>query len=120
MQTKPTFAIPFLFLLLLLQACSSSPEPQSTLAPASFPGDRAAGLDTLALAGSWEEREGFLAEVVKAPRDSVVAFALYTHDRGVLKMTTQLHPLRAEEAMEVRLELQRNGEWEEVATALVQ
>jgi len=120
MQTKLTFSIPVLFLLLLLQACSSSPEPQSTLDPAPFPGERAAGLDTLALAGSWEEREGFLAEVVKVPRDSVVAFALYTHDRGVLKMTAQLHPLRAEEAREVRLELQRDGAWEEVATAPVQ
>jgi len=111
-----------LFVLFLLAACQESSQPAlPPYAARPFPGERAAGLDTLALAGSWEkERQGYLAEVVKAPRDSVVAFALYTHDRGVLKLTAQLHPLRTDEARSVRLELRRNGDWEEVATAPVQ
>ncbi|WP_193214375.1 hypothetical protein [Luteolibacter marinus] len=56
---------------------------------------------------------------LKVPRDEVVAFALYTHDRGVLKLTAQLFPLMPGEAREVRLELQRNGEWQEAAKAEV-
>lgn len=53
------------------------------------------------------------------PRDQVVAFALYTHDAGVLKMTAQLYPLRPEEAKEARLEVERDGAWKEVARAPV-
>ena len=46
-------------------------------------------------------------------RDDVVAFAVYTHDRGVLKLTAQLFPLKPGEPMETRLEFRRNGKWEE-------
>lgn len=49
------------------------------------------------------------------PRDQVVAFALYTHDRGVLKMSAQLYPLKPDEPTEARLEVQRDGEWVEIA-----
>jgi arylsulfatase A-like enzyme len=49
------------------------------------------------------------------PRDQVVAFALYTHDQGVLKLTAQLYPLKPEETRGVRLELKKNGDWMEVA-----
>lgn len=52
---------------------------------------------------------------MKVPREEVVAFALYTTDRGILKMTAQLFPLMPDEAREARLELQRDGKWEEVA-----
>jgi hypothetical protein len=53
------------------------------------------------------------------PRDQIVAFALYTHERGVLKLTAQLFPLKPDEDRDVRLELQRNGEWVEVARVSV-
>lgn len=53
---------------------------------------------------------------LNVPRDQVVAFALYTHDRGVLKMTAQLYPLMPNEARVVRLEFQDGDEWTEVAT----
>ena len=49
------------------------------------------------------------------PRDEVVAFAVYTHDRGVLKLTAQLYPLKPDETREVRLEFEQDGEWKEVA-----
>ena len=48
-------------------------------------------------------------------RDQVVAFALYTHDHGVLKLTSQFYPLKPDEEHKARLELQRNGIWTEVA-----
>ena len=59
------------------------------------------------------------------PRDEVVAFALYTvglqpaGDPAVLKLTAQLFPLQPGEPRQVRLELERGGRWEEVATAEV-
>ena len=52
-------------------------------------------------------------------RDQVIGFALYTLDAGVLKMSAQLYPLLPDEAMEVRLEVQRDGNWEELARAPV-
>ncbi|MDF1859640.1 MAG: hypothetical protein P1U87_05460 [Verrucomicrobiales bacterium] len=52
---------------------------------------------------------------LNVPRDEVIAFALYTHDRGVLKLSAQLFPLFDDEAKEARLELEENGEWKEVA-----
>lgn len=45
------------------------------------------------------------------PRDQVVAFAMYTHDNGTVKMSAQLFPLKPGEDREVRLELRQNGEW---------
>lgn len=56
---------------------------------------------------------------LNVPRDQVVCFAIYTHDRGVLKMSAQLFPLKPDEAREARLELKRDGEWKEVAKAAV-
>lgn len=107
--------------MIFLFSCNSETTAPPGWDPTPFPGERGQGLDTFALAGSWEQdREGFLANVVKVPRDSVVAFALYTHDNGVLKMTAQLYPLRNDEDREVRLELQRDGAWQEVARAPVQ
>ena len=52
---------------------------------------------------------------LNVPRDQVVAFALYTHDRGVLKVSAQLYPLLPIESRDVRLELKRDDAWEEVA-----
>jgi hypothetical protein len=53
------------------------------------------------------------------PRDQVVAFAIYTHERGVFKMMAQLFPLRPGEPLEARLELRRGRNWREVARARV-
>jgi hypothetical protein len=49
------------------------------------------------------------------PRHEVVAFALYTVERGVLKLTAQLFPLKPDESREARLEFQRDGKWEAAA-----
>jgi len=57
---------------------------------------------------------------LNVPRDQVVAFALYTHDAGVLKLTAQLYPLLPDEPREARLEVQRDGAWKEVARARVE
>jgi hypothetical protein len=52
---------------------------------------------------------------MEVPRDQVVAFALYTQESGMLKMTAQLYPLKPGESREVRLELLREGTWNEMA-----
>ncbi|MBL9080630.1 MAG: metallophosphoesterase [Planctomycetales bacterium] len=53
------------------------------------------------------------------PRNEVVAFALYTQNAGVLKVTAQLFPLKPGEPREVRLEIQKDGRWIEAAKAEV-
>jgi hypothetical protein len=53
------------------------------------------------------------------PRDQVVAFALYTADAGVLKLTAQLFPLKPGEPREARLEFFRDGRWVEALRAPV-
>ena len=61
--------------------------------------------------GTWwtiEERN------LVVPREQVVAFALYTHDHGTLKLSAQLYPLKQDESRTVRLEFHRKGEWEEI------
>jgi hypothetical protein len=108
--------------------------------PSPFPGERGVGLDLAARDDIWTSPAApaptpaaksakagarqaqaleFLRQSVKVPRDQVVGFALYTHERGVLKLSAQLYPLKPDEAREVRLELQRDGAWREVARAPV-
>jgi 3',5'-cyclic AMP phosphodiesterase CpdA len=53
------------------------------------------------------------------PRDQVVAFALYTVERGMLKLTAQLYPLKPGEPREARLECEIDGQWVEKARAPV-
>ena len=53
------------------------------------------------------------------PREEVVAFALYLHHGGVLKVNAQLFPLRPGEPREARLELKRGDAWVEAARAPV-
>lgn len=86
-----------------------------------FPGPRGEQLDTSCRKDIWEQNKNdFLSQFVKnVSRDEVVAFALYTHDHGVLKVSAQLFPLQEGEEMEARLELLLDGQWREVATAPV-
>jgi hypothetical protein len=59
------------------------------------------------------------APSMDVPRDQVVAFGLYLHHGGVLKLSAQLYPLKPGESREVRLEFQKNGQWQQSATAQV-
>lgn len=53
---------------------------------------------------------------LNVPRDQVVAFAVYTHDHGTLKLTAQLFPLKPDEQKIVRLYFKENdGTWQEAA-----
>jgi hypothetical protein len=75
-------------------------------------------LDSLATGQWWLKKPNGKEQApppMDVPRDQVIAFALYTQDRGVLKLTAQLYPLKLEEKREARIELQREGKWSEVA-----
>jgi 3',5'-cyclic AMP phosphodiesterase CpdA len=91
---------------------------QEAAAPfgAEFP-----ALDSLATGEWWTKRARGAnpPPLLDVPREQVVAFALYTQDRGVLKLTAQLFPLRPGEAREVVLELRREAGWAEAARAPV-
>lgn len=78
-------------------------------------------LDSLAVGEWWTRRPPRQnpPPAMDVPRDQVVAFALYTHDAGALKLTAQLYPLKPGEPREARLEFQRDGEWTEAARAPV-
>jgi hypothetical protein len=85
-----------------------------------FPGERGVDLDRACRTDIWEtDRSDFLSQFVKVPREEVVGFALYAHDHGVLKLSAQLFPLKEGEAREVRLELNTDGRWRQVAKAPV-
>ncbi len=107
-----------LIFALLLQACSVAGAQDKPF------GDQFPSLDSQATGEWWNKKPaGRNAQPIiemNVPRDQVVAFALYTHEAGVLKVTAQLYPLKPEEAREARLELQRDGGWQLAATSPVQ
>ena len=89
-------------------------------------GEKYPNLDGMATGKWWEKsapkkrtRNPKRIVEMDVPRDQVVAFALYTHQGGILKLSAQLFPLKPGEPREVRLELNRGGEWKEVARAEV-
>ena len=51
------------------------------------------------------------------PRDKVIGFALYTVEKGILKLSAQLYPLRDGESRQVQLEIKDADAWREVASA---
>lgn len=116
----------YLLCLLASMLFAAPVPPAHTVKPfgADFP-----NLDSLA-AGAWWEPRGAAKGKKKgagpsAPpsmlveRDQVIAFALYTQQDGVLKLSAQLYPLYPDESKEVRLEFKRDGRWVEAAKAEV-
>jgi hypothetical protein len=95
------------------------------LAPMPF-GDRFPNLDAPATSEWWKRGKAtdkhawWIGVILDVPRDQTVAFALYTTDRKVLKMTAQLVPLLPDEPREARLEIQQaDGTWKEIARSPV-
>ncbi len=75
-------------------------------------------LDSHATGKWWENKPNSKAKVLiplDVPREEVVAFALYTHDVGVLKLSAQLYPLKDGESRTVRLEMKEGEEWRQIA-----
>lgn len=101
----------------------------SPLVAAEVPADSAlpfgaefSNLDSLAVGEWWTRprpRTPNPPPPMDVPREQVVAFALYTHDHSVLKVTAQLYPLKPDEPREARLEFQRDGQWTQAARSPV-
>ena len=94
---------------------------QTPTSSAPFGKDHAQ-LDAQTTGEWWSKTATNVPQIVElnVPRDRVVAFALYTHDAGVLKLTAQLYPLLPDERREARLEIERDGAWREIARAPVE
>ena len=81
--------------------------------------------DNVAIGQWWrphpdEKQKGMRKWIRARPRDKVLAFALYTHDHSVLKLTAQCFPLLPDEPKTAVLEFKRNGAWETVQEQTVQ
>ena len=78
----------------------------------------------VAATGRWWERtfgpEDAWRDFRDIPRDEVAAFALYTHHRGVLKLSAQFYPLYPDEDRTARLEVRRDGRWIEIGRAQIE
>ena len=113
------------FLLLAVVLSAAPVPPPETVQPfgQDFP-----ALDSFAVGAWWEKKPpakgkkgaGSPPPPMLVARDQVIAFALYTQQAGVLKLTAQLYPLYPEEAKVARLEVKRGDAWVEVAQAPVQ
>ncbi len=102
-------------------AADTSADTAADTAEAPF-GSQYPQLDSVAVGSWWEKvppRAPNPPPSMQVPRDQVVAFALYTHDQGVLKLSAQLFPLLPDEPREARLELLEEGQWRQVALASV-
>ncbi|TWT33557.1 hypothetical protein KOR34_33890 [Posidoniimonas corsicana] len=96
---------------LLVSPPSARGQPDHGEPPVRAPFER---IDTLATNDWWNRPASKILDV-RAPRDQVVAFGIYTVADGVLKLSAQLYPLYPDESRTVRLELFRDGRWHEVA-----
>lgn len=56
-----------------------------------------------------------LLQIPEVSKDQVICFALYTVNNNILKLTAQLYPLEESDPRTVRLEVQRDGKWQEIA-----
>jgi len=79
---------------------------------------RARDSDNLAI-GKWWEYDGPDLEragewFTERAREEALAFALYTHHRGVLKLTAQCFPLLPDEPKTITLEFFKDGQWVKV------
>ena len=103
---------PRLLLLFLTHLTASVAADVSGDPPVRAPFQK--GEDSLCVNEWWKRPKSEIIDL-KVPREQVVCFGIYTvHDR-ILKLTAQLYPLYPEESREVRLEIERNGAWEEIA-----
>lgn len=100
---------PAALLALLLSPQVSSAPAVGAPAPSPFP-----GYDTVCTGPWWEQAPSEIVDV-RVPRDQVICFGIYTVHAGVLKLSAQLFPLHPGETRTVRLELEADGAWIEVA-----
>lgn len=72
------------------------------------------GEDSLCINDWWNRPANPIIDL-KVPRDQVVCFGIYTVHNRILKLSAQLYPLYPKETREVRLEIDKDGTWTEIA-----
>jgi hypothetical protein len=60
-----------------------------------------------------------LLDIPEVSRDKVICFALYTVQNNIMKLTAQLYPLKSGEERIVRLEINQQGKWKQIAQTQV-
>jgi hypothetical protein len=102
------------FLLIILAGCSGIQTDETAATdmepPVLAPFEN---LDTLAVNDWWNRADNPIIDM-KVDRSEVVCFGMYTVANNTLKLTAQLYPLYPDETREVRLEVQKDGEWQEI------
>lgn len=104
----------FTFLLTILAGCGGVQTDETTATdmepPVMAPFEN---LDTLAVNDWWNRADNPIIDM-KVDRSEVVCFGMYTVADNTLKLTAQLYPLYPDETREVRLEVQKDGDWQEI------
>lgn len=70
--------------------------------------------DSLCVNDWWNRPNNEIIDL-KVPREQVGCFGIYAVHNRVLKLSAQLYPLYPEETREVRLEIEKDGKWTEIA-----
>ena len=99
-------------LIILLSLLTSDVEGQIQIPSPAF-GKKFANVERLSTGEWWKAKRHKNRKIdLNVPRDEVIAFAVYTHDHGTLKLTAQLFPLMPAEPTQLALDLQdESGEW---------
>jgi hypothetical protein len=66
-----------------------------------------------------KNRNEDLLAIPDVEKKDLICFALYTVHDGTLKLTAQLYPLADDDSKTARLEIEKDGQWVEVAKATV-
>ena len=102
------------FLLPISLACSITCSLADDLGEPPIQAPFTKNEDRLCINDWWNRKPNPIIDL-KVSRDQVVCFGIYTVHQGILKITAQLYPLYPKETREVRLEIEKNGAWTEVA-----
>lgn len=102
----------FFTLAMIAIACNSTKDksPTEPLVIAPFE-----DLDTLATNDWWNRAPNRIIDM-HVERKDVIAFGIYTVSNKTLKLSAQLFPLYPDETRTVRLEIKKDGDWEETQT----
>lgn len=126
------YVTPLAALLIFGGGCFQSIETNTTQAEVDYYEPNPFGTETKfakdsenLTSGEWWTLEGDEEAVGREwiqsqPRENALAFALYTHDHGVLKITAQCFPLFPHEPKTVSLELKLAGQWIQADEQVVQ
>ena len=57
--------------------------------------------------------------IPKVTKDKLICFAMYTVHKNILKMNVQFYPLAKDDSRTTRLEIKKNGQWQQITKATI-